>query len=206
MENKGEEFKDDFKLLSDFTKGDEDSFNQILNRHKKPLINFIYRYTLNDTDAEDIAQEVFLKIYLNASKFKPNAKFSTILYKIAINLSIDFIRKKKRKMSIANIFSLDAWFHSKDGEINREFQDSSRNTPEAILELKEQSLSIERLLENLPENQRLAIVLKVYEKKNYKEIADIMNCSISSVESLLFRARQNLKNRIENKAENKPAF
>lgn len=182
---------DDIKLMLAFKKGNESCFEKILNKYEKPLINFIFRFIGDRAEAEDLAQEVFLKIYQSATNYKPSAKFSTWLYKIATNLCIDYQRKKKIKT-----FPLDKPIRLRrvdEGEIIREIPDLSQETPDVSIEKMQISETIRFALLSLPANQRLALSLKVYENKPYQEISKILNRSIPAVKLLIFRARQNLR-------------
>lgn len=182
---------DDIGLMLAFQKGDESCFEKILNKYEKPLINFIYRFVGNQVDAEDLAQEVFLRIYKAKNNYKPKAKFTTWLYKIATDLSIDYQRKRK-----VETVPLDRPVGTDEGEIVRETPDISQKTPDVLVEKEQVNKIIKSCLLSLPTNQRLAISLRVYENKSYKEISKILGCSISAVESLIFRARQNLKEKL----------
>ena len=185
------ENEDGVKLMLEFQDGDEEAFNKIVDNFKSPLINFIYRYTGNLPDAEDLAQEVFIRIYKAKDKYTPIAKFSTWMFRIAANLCLDY-KKKQKSDSLYNRKLLFA--RNKEGEeIQEETYDNSEKGIEQSLELLETGKAVQEALFSIPENQRLAIILKVYEDKSYEEIAEILGVSVSSVESLLFRARQNLK-------------
>ena len=174
-----------------FKEGDEACFKKILDKYEKPLINFIYRFTWDRREAEDLAQEVFLRIYSSRKKYKPKAKFSTYLYRIAANLCIDHKRKRRIKT-----VSLDSTGNTDEGEMTRETPDLTADSPEVLIEKKRHEKIIQSALLSLPANQRLALSLKVYESKSYREISKILGCSVSSVESLLFRARRNLKQKL----------
>jgi RNA polymerase sigma-70 factor (ECF subfamily) len=169
---------EDVKWMLAFCAGNEHSFEQLLNKYEVPVINFIYRFVGNSTEAEDIAQEVFLKIYNSKKKYKPKSKFTTFLYRITTNICIDYKRKKKRT--------------PKTYSIDKKLVDDLPSHEEQIEE-SELHKKVHTAIMSLPKRQRLALNLKIYEGKNYKEISQILNCSVSAVETLLFRARQNLK-------------
>lgn len=179
---------EDIDSMLKFKSGDNSAFVSLLKKYEKPLINFIYRFVGNRFDSEDIAQEVFLKVYQSAVNYKPSAKFSTWLYKIATNLCIDYQRKRRIKT-----VSLDDPIGTDEGYIIREIKDLSQVPPDISIEKEQISETILSAFLSLPEKQRLALDLRIYENKSYKEISKILNCSVSAVESLLFRARQNLK-------------
>lgn len=186
----------EFEILKEVSQGDDSLFSEILERYSKPLLNFIYRFLLNREEAEDLCQEVFLRIYQNAGKLKPQAKFSTILYKIASNLCIDYLRRRKTKNSTISLTSLETEISTNKGTMLRQIPDNKTPQPQTLLEETEKSKKIYAAFQSLPESQRLALILKIYEDKSYQEIAEIMETTVPSVESLLFRARQNIKNQL----------
>lgn len=184
---------DEFAILEQTARGDDSLFQQIIEKHSKPLLNFIYRFTLNTEEAEDLCQELFLRIYQNAGKFKSQAKFSTILYKIASNLCIDYFRRRKTKNSIISFTALETEVQTDKKTLLKQIPDNKAPHPQTILEETEKNKKIQAALQSLPESQRLALILKIYDDKSYAEIAEIMEISVPAIESLLFRARQNLK-------------
>lgn len=186
---------DDIKLFLAFRRGDKQSFEKLLDRYEKPVLNFIYRMVGSREDAEDLAQDVFLRIYFAAANYKPTAKFSTWLYKIAANICIDHKRKPAVKLQ-SKTDSLDEPVITEENEIKIEVSDNVRNSPENILEQKKIKETILAALRSLPANQRTALILITHEDKTYKEISEILGCSVSSVESLLFRARRSLKEKL----------
>lgn len=196
MFNKTPAMDEDAGLMLGLKDGDKSAFERLMDKYRKPLLNFACRYTGSRSDSEDIVQEVFLRIYRHSGNYRPAAKFSTWAYRITSNLCLDYLRKKRSRKNAGPEFSIDASFENDDGE----------NVP---VQIKEPSDSIEKFVEKkqrdeliysslgcLPENQRSALILRVYDQKSYSEIAEIMNCSVSSVESLIWRARQALKNKL----------
>ncbi|MBU2567988.1 MAG: sigma-70 family RNA polymerase sigma factor [Elusimicrobia bacterium] len=183
---------EDIKCMLAFRAGGDICFEKILKKYEKPLINFVYRFIGNKTEAEDIAQEVFLRVYKSKNKYEPRAKFSTWLYRIAANICIDYRRKPANKLH-ASTDSLDKPIVRDENEITSEIADASKNLQENILEQKLINETIMSALILLPTNQRIALTLCVYENKSYREISEILGCSVSSVESLLFRSRQTLR-------------
>ncbi|MEI7481450.1 MAG: sigma-70 family RNA polymerase sigma factor [Elusimicrobiota bacterium] len=190
--------ENEFELLQLFSDGDESAFAAVVARWEKPLINFVYRIIPERTEAEDIAQEVFLKVAGAAAGLRERAKFSTYLYRIAYNLCVDRIRRRKVRAGGAAFVSLDEASENDAGDtLSRQVADPSDLSADLLRERLETKRSVEAALAELPENQRAAIILKVYENRSYHEIAGILDVSVPSVESLLFRARQNLKNRFD---------
>lgn len=186
---------DDINLILSFQKGDTSSFEKLLDKYEKPLVNFIYRSVGNRNDAEDLAQEVFLRVYKSAKNYKPTGKFSTWLYKIAANICIDNRRKPAIKLQSLTD-SLDKPIGTADNEMTKDPAGNPKDSPENILEQKKIKETILSALLSLPVNQRIALTLAVFDNKTYQEISEILGCSLSSVESLLFRARQNLKQKL----------
>ncbi|MBU2574578.1 MAG: sigma-70 family RNA polymerase sigma factor [Elusimicrobia bacterium] len=192
MEENAREPREDFDLLDQFNEGSEDAFTRIVEKHSGPLINFLHRYTQNQDTSEDIAQEAFLRLYKAAPDLKPCAKLSTIIYKIAYNLAVDHARKNKSRAAKAPTYSLDSAAAGGPDPIA-----DPGASPDAIYETNQQNKEIAAMLVELPDTQQLAIILKVYEDRSYAEIAEIMGLSVSSIESLLFRARQSLSKRLK---------
>ena len=175
--------------------GDKPAFETLVRRHQRPVINFIFRFLQDPSEAEDLAQEVFLSIWKSAGTYRPDAKFTTWLYRIVINRCIN----RRRALQIRQWFSV---FRPERPEPESKEESAALNegmdttTPEDILIQSEQGKKARQALDALPANQRLAILLKIYNGFSYREIADIMDCSVPAVDSLLVRAKQNLQKRI----------
>jgi len=177
--------------------GDTHAFEVLIRRHQRSVLNFIFRFMGNRTDAEDLTQEVFLRIWKAAETYKPEAKFTTWLYRIATNLCIN----KQRAIRIRRLFAKS---HSE--EQRRGYKDAfiigegaERLTSEDHLIDSEQSVQLLNTLNELPTSQRLAMVLKIYDEMSYQEISQIMDRSISAVDSLLIRAKKNLRKKLTGK-------
>jgi RNA polymerase sigma-70 factor (ECF subfamily) len=185
---------EDVQLMLYFQSGDEEAFSRLVEKYSTQIINFIYRFTGSVADAEDLAQEVFLKIYRFKSRYRPDSKFSTWVYAIATNACLDYKKRKKRDtVSMAKPLSSP---NAEDEEKQADVPDLLERSVERTIEQSRIDDLVKHALSTLPENQRLALILKEYETKSYEEISNIMECSISSVESLIFRARQNLKKQL----------
>jgi len=167
---------------------DRKDFDKLIELHQRQVINFAYRFLNNYSDAEDIAQEVFLRAYKAFPAYEPRAQYSTYLYKITKNLCLNYLRKKK----IARFFSLDRFRDNPDIKAP-EFSDKKDIPARNILEEKEFKDKIYEVLNKLPHNQRTAVILKRYENLNLDEIADVLGCSVSAVKSLLHRAKISLR-------------
>ncbi|MDI6701012.1 MAG: RNA polymerase sigma factor [bacterium] len=167
-------------LIENFLKGDESSFKIIFERYYEKVNRIVYSYTKNYDDAKDVTQEIFLKVYESLKSFKKKSKFSTWIYRISVNMSISFLRKKSKEK---NLFSID-----EVGDIEERVEEDEPSYDRKLAE---------KILFELPENQRLAFILSQKEGKRYKEIAQILNVSEKAVESLIYRARENIKNFFE---------
>lgn len=189
-EERSNEPREDFDLLARFNEGSEEAFTLIVEKHSGPLINFLHRYTRDQGNSEDIAQEAFLRLYKAAASLKPGAKLSTILYKIAYNLAVDQARRNKSRSDKATVHSLDAAAAPDPAS-------GAGDNPDSIYEANQRNKEVAAKLAELPEQQQLALILKVYENRSYAEIAEIMDLSVPSVESLLFRARQSLSKKLK---------
>lgn len=163
-------------------------FKNLYDQHSRMVFNLCLKYLQNIEDAEDVTQEVFITIFKSIAQFKGESKLSTWIYKIAVTKSLEFIRMKKRKKRFA-FFELI--LNNEKGEIN--VSNVHFYHPGIQLENKERSAILFKAIDKLPENQKTAYILCKLEELSYAEISEIMKVSISSVESLLFRAKQNLQ-------------
>jgi len=174
-------------LMARIAEGDEDAFEILVNRHQTSILNLIYRFIGNRTQAKDLAQEVFLRVWQAAKSYEPKAKFTTWIYQITANLCFNELKSSRRKKWLQFLRS-DADHEVQSGE---DLPDNSPS-PEDLLRVKERGLQITDALQSLPENQRMALILKRCDGLSYREIAQILGCSVSAVESLLVRAKRNL--------------
>ncbi|MEO0237672.1 MAG: RNA polymerase sigma factor [candidate division WOR-3 bacterium] len=175
----------DEQLVDEFLKGDESSFKILFERYSQKVFMLVFSYTKDYEDSKDITQDIFLKVYTSLKDFKKRSKFSTWIYRISVNHAISFLRKNKKEK---NLVSFD--------QINEsEIEDYDEEKIEYDKKLAE------RLLFELPENQRIAFILSQREGKKYKEIAEILNVSEKAVESLVYRARENLREKLEKESK-----
>lgn len=175
---------------------DESQFESIYDEHKKLIYNLCLSYVLNEEDATDITQEVFVKVYQNYDHFDSStASLKTWIYRIGINQCLDFLKAKKAKKRFGFITSL---FHPETNEPIAEA--ANINHPGIEIEDKESLGNLMKIIQSLPENQKTAIILSKIECRSQKEVAEIMNNSIKAVESLLQRAKQTIQNKL-NKSE-----
>lgn len=182
----------DAEIIEQLKQGSEPAFKKLVKNHQKLVVNACYGLVQNREDAEDIAQEVFIEVYRNIQKFRADSKVSTWLYRIAINRSLNHIRDNKK----------NKWFWSFEDEVaakSRELQQlesSKTDEPEWNLENKQRALILHEAINSLPKNQKVAFTLSKYEELSYQEISEVMELSVSSVESLLFRAKKGLQKKL----------
>ena len=179
----------DKEYITGIINKDENTFRNFVHTFQKKVIHTCYSFVHNMQDAEDIAQEVFIEIYKSIKKFKSNSTLSTWLYRISVNKSLNYIRDNKKIRN--NTFSYDNL-----GFNQRTITGYSVNSASDYFESEENKILkniVFSVVDKLPENQKTAFLLNKYEELSYKDIAEIMELSNSSVESLIFRAKQNLK-------------
>jgi RNA polymerase sigma-70 factor (ECF subfamily) len=177
----------EWTLIEQLKKGDDKAFKTIVDTWQDMVYNTAIGIVQNAEDAEDITQEVFVQVYHSVSSFKGDSKFSTWLYRIAVTKSLDHVRRKKRKKRFAFVRSL---FGEESGT---EVHPPDFHHPGVSLENKENAATLFEAIRHLPENQRVAFTLHKLEGLSYQEVSDVMKTTVSSVESLMHRAKTNLK-------------
>ena len=182
----------DNQLMQKAGSGDRAAFKELIKKHQGTVTGIIYRYTGNHNEVEDLAQDIFLKIYKAANSYAPRARFKTWLYKVVANHCLNFFRSQKRK---AFITSLDQSL-SEDHNPHIQRTDAQKEQPEIMLQQQELQIALKKALSELPERQRMAVILHRFEGLSYKEVADTLGSSLSAVESLIFRAMNNLKEKL----------
>jgi RNA polymerase sigma-70 factor (ECF subfamily) len=181
----------ELELIQQLRAGDEGAFKSLVANYQDLVYNTALGIVQNSEDAQDVAQEVFIQVFRSIDQFKGDARLSTWIYRITTTKALDHIRSRKRKKRFAFITSL---FGPND-ELVHEPVDFQH--PGVALDRKEQAALLFRMIDQLPENQKVAFTLHKTEELSYQEIADVMKLSVSAVESLLFRARQNLRKLLE---------
>lgn len=175
----------DFRLMRAVAEGDERALAEIVDRWQKPVLAFICRFVgCGDDEAKDLAQEAFLRVWANSGRWRPTARFSTWLFTIVANLCRNQLRTVSRRPRLVTIDGHDA-----QSAVSRRAAGPERD-PHALAEARETGRSLRRALDQLPENQRAALLLKQVEGLKYREIAGVLGVSESAVESLLVRARR----------------
>jgi len=180
--------RSDVQLMLDVKAGDDESFNLLLRRYRTPLVNFLFRMVRDSATAEDLAQEVFLRVYRARKQYSPSAKFTTWMFRIATNLALNSIRDNRHRQMET---SIDAPVSDEDSA-PRELPAREMRIDEHMVE-RDRSEFIRRAITSLPEKQRVAVLLHKYEEMDYGAIAGILDCSESALKSLLFRAYETLR-------------
>jgi RNA polymerase sigma-70 factor, ECF subfamily len=178
--------------MLDVKAGDEQSFALLLHRYRGPLVNFLYRMVRNREQAEDLAQEAFLRVYRAREDYIPSAKFTTWLFRIATNLALNSVRDTRyQRMEV----SLDAPVTTDPEDGDEKTMDVAEKHPNIEQHLIEETRRkmIRQAIEKLPEKQRAAVLLHKYQELDYGEISKILECSESALKSLLFRAYERLR-------------
>jgi RNA polymerase sigma-70 factor, ECF subfamily len=184
--------RSDVQLMLDVKAGDEQSFELLLQRYRTPLVNFLYRMVRVREEAEDLAQEVFLRVYRARQDYVPSAKFTTWLFRIATNLALNSVRDNRhQRMEV----SLDApvTVDAEDGDEKvLDVAEKNPNIEQHLIEEARKNM-IHHAIDKLPAKQRAAVLLHKYQELDYGDIARILECSESALKSLLFRAYETLR-------------
>ena len=174
--------------------GKQSAFSQLLDDYQQKVFGTCISFIPNKEDAEDVAQEVFLEVFKSIHKFKGDSKLSTWIYKIATNKCLEFIRKKNTKKRFAFMQTI----MGNEIPLDKTSYFTEVNHPGVLLENKEKSAIIFKAINTLPESQRVIFTLAKIDDKSYQEIVEITGKSLSSVESLMFRAKKGLQEKLEN--------
>jgi RNA polymerase sigma-70 factor, ECF subfamily len=183
----------DAALMLRVRDGDRIAFESLVEKYKQPVVNLVAR-TLNDfTEAEDVAQHVFVQVYKSAHRYEVTAKFSTWLFTIARNLSLNELRRRSRHRAD----SLDETFSDDEEHPIRQAPDLRTTGPTDHLLREELEAKVEEAIAELPEKQRTALLMCRHEEFSYEEIAGVIGCSLSATKSLIHRARETLKGKLK---------
>jgi len=169
--------------------GDEAAFEYLVQKYRRPMLSFMYRMAHNSAAAEDLAQEVFLRVYRSREKYEASAKFSTWLYRIASNLAVNHARDTRHQRP-ENTVSLDE--PDQESGLTMDLPDSSLTAEEVIVR-RERLAAIRQRVEALPERQKMALIMHKYQQMDYRQIAEVLKLSESAIKSLLFRAYETLR-------------
>jgi RNA polymerase sigma-70 factor (ECF subfamily) len=183
----------DAALMLRARQGDFEAFEELVDKYKQPVMNMVYRTLPDATEAEDLAQHVFLQVFKSAHRYEVSAKFSTWLFTIARNLCLNEIRRRSRHPAE----SLDETFADNDEQPIRQPEDARTFSPPDSLLHAELDAKIEEALAELPEKQRTAILMCRGDEFSYEDIAKVLDCSVSATKSLIHRGRETLKQKLK---------
>ncbi len=183
----------DAQIMLRVKAGDQAAFEYLVQKFRRPMVSFMYRMSRNTAAAEDLAQEVFLRVYRSREGYEASAKFTTWLYRIATNLAVNHARDTRHERPEVTV-SLDE--PDEDSGTTIELPDGGLNA-EQMMVRRERMLAIRRKVEALPELQRLAVVMHKYQQMDYKQIAEVLKKSESATKSLLFRAYETLREQLK---------
>ena len=190
---RGSEGLTDADVMLRVKAGDESAFDYLVQKYRRPMVNFMYRMAHNAAAAEDLAQEVFLRVYRSRASYEASAKFTTWMYRIATNLALNHLRDTKTERIEVSV-SLD----EPDETTGRTPDVASHGlTAEEDLLRRERLAAIRKEVEALPERQRMAVIMHKYQQMDYKQIAEVLKLSESATKSLLFRAYETLREQLK---------
>ncbi len=189
----GGEETSDAQVMLRVKAGDQPAFDYLVQKYRRPMVSFMYRMARNPAAAEDLAQEVFLRVYRSRASYEASAKFTTWLYRIATNLAVNHARDTRHERPEVTV-SLDE--PDDDTGTTLELPDGSL-TAEQEMVRRERMLAIRSKVEALPEPQKLAVIMHKYQQMDYKQIAEVLKKSESATKSLLFRAYETLREQLK---------
>jgi RNA polymerase sigma-70 factor (ECF subfamily) len=173
--------------------GDDSAFDFLVQKYRRPIINFMYRMAHNSAAAEDLAQEVFLRVYRSRASYEASAKFTTWLYRIATNLGMNYARDTRHDRP-ENTLNLDE--PDEETGQSRDLADKTPSVEEEIMR-RERLNAIRQKVEALPDRQKMAVLMHKYQQMDYRQIADVLKLSESATKSLLFRAYETLRTQLK---------
>lgn len=189
----GSENYTDAEVMLRVKAGDQSAFDFLVQKYRRPLVSFMYRMAHNPAAAEDLAQEVFLRVYRSRETYEATAKFTTWLYRIATNLAVNHARDTRKERPEVTL-SLDE--PDEETGTTMDVADATMTAEEALVR-RERLAAIRSKVEALPERQRLAVIMHKYQQMDYKQIADVLKLSESATKSLLFRAYETLREQLK---------
>jgi len=189
----GAESYTDAEVMLRVKAGDQSAFDYLVQKYRRPLVSFMYRMARNTAAAEDLAQEVFLRVYRSRQTYEASAKFTTWLYRIATNLAVNHARDTRHERPEVTV-SLDE--PDEETGTTLDVADGTMTAEEALVR-RERMAAIRSKVEALPERQKLAVIMHKYQQMDYKQIADVLKLSESATKSLLFRAYQTLREQLK---------
>ncbi len=184
---------DDAEIMLRVKAGDDAAFDYLVEKYRRPMVSFMYRMSRNSAVAEELAQEVFLRVYRSRQNYSADAKFTTWLYRIATNLAVNHARDTKHERPEVQV-SLDE--PDDDTGLKIDVADGSMNAEQAIMR-RERLQAIRNHVQALPERQRTAVLMHKYQGMDYRQIAEVLKLSESATKSLLFRAYETLREKLK---------
>lgn len=184
---------EELQLIEGLKAGNQFAYRVLVDTYQRPIRNLCIGMVLEETIAEELAQDVFIEVFKSIHTFRQDSKLSTWMYRMAVNKSLNFIRSQKKHKVLR---SIESFLFQEDDKIYFQVEDKKMLNPLNKLIQDEEERKINISLQSLPENQRIAFTLHKFDDFSYKEISEIMNLSLSSVESLIHRAKTNLKKRL----------
>lgn len=175
----------DHALMERIGQGDHEAFRQLVERHQSAVIGTVTKMLGNSSDSEDVSQQVFLRVWRNAKRYRPDARFTTYLFTITRNLVFNETRRRTRKKEVSS--------DEREESSNLTVEAAPEHRPDSALLQAELQQAVDAAIASLPEAQRMAVVLRRYDQLSYEEIASVLDLSVSAVKSLLFRARTALR-------------
>ena len=183
----------DEALMQSYAEGDQTAFADLVRRYGDRLLRYLVRLCRNREEAEDLFQEAFRKVHENADRFQQRGSFKSWLYTIATNVALDGMRKKQRRPEMLSLNATTGKNAEQNTTLGEQVEDEKTRGPADSILLDEQKEQVRYAVEQLPEGQRVTLVLAYYQKLAYKEVAEIMNCSVGTVKSQMYRALRTLK-------------
>ena len=182
----------DQELIEQIISGSQSAFRQLVDKYQVLVFNTCIGFVGNRQSAEDLSQEAFLETFRSIDKFRGDAKLSTWLYRISVNKSLNYIRDQKKHMVVR---SLERFFYGEKEE-KLEVEDYIFGTADAPLEQQQHAHELHNAIDSLVDNQQIAFTLHKFDDLSYKKIAEVMDVSLSTVESLIHRAKKNLQKKL----------
>jgi RNA polymerase sigma-70 factor (ECF subfamily) len=192
VEGRPAEGRTDAEVMLMVKAGDDSAFNYLVQKYRRPMVNFMYRMAHNAAGAEDLAQEVFLRVYRSRESYEASAKFTTWLYRIATNLAVNHARDTRHERPESQV-SLDE--PDEESGHTLDLADGTPSVEENLMQT-ERLAAIRQRVQALPERQRMAVVMHKYQQMDYRQIADVLKLSESATKSLLFRAYETLREQL----------
>ena len=189
----GAESFTDAEVMLRVKAGDQSAFDYLVQKYRRPLVSFMYRMARNTAAAEDLAQEVFLRVYRSRQTYEASAKFTTWLYRIATNLAVNHARDTRHERPEVTV-SLDE--PDEETGTTLDVADGAVTAEESLVR-RERTLAIRAKVEALPERQKLAVIMHKYQQMDYRQIAEVLKLSESATKSLLFRAYETLREQLK---------